>query len=80
MPSADRRFARNATGAGQGSRPSRRRQRRLTSIVAVPGRSEGDVVELEPISVWVGERLIRGDGLPRTQNGSLGPATTRLGC
>ena len=38
--------------------------RLLREIVAVPGRVEGDVVELEPIFAVRGERLVRIDGYP----------------
>jgi pilus assembly protein CpaF len=39
-------------------------RRRVREICAVPGRVEGDVVELEPIFVLRNERLIRADGYP----------------
>jgi pilus assembly protein CpaF len=38
--------------------------RRVREIVAVPGRVEGDVVELEPVLVRRGDRLRRADGHP----------------
>ena len=38
--------------------------RRVREIVAVPGRVEGDVVELEPIFARRGGQLIRIDGYP----------------
>jgi pilus assembly protein CpaF len=38
--------------------------RRVREIVGVPGRVEGEVVELEPIFVWRGEHLVRADGFP----------------
>jgi pilus assembly protein CpaF len=38
--------------------------RRVREIVAVPGRVEGEVVELEPIFVRRGDRLRRADGHP----------------
>jgi pilus assembly protein CpaF len=38
--------------------------RRVREVVAVPGRVEGDVVEMEPIFVRQGERLVRADGYP----------------
>ena len=38
--------------------------RRVREIVAVPGRVEGEVVELEPIFVRRGDRLGRADGHP----------------
>jgi pilus assembly protein CpaF len=38
--------------------------RQVREIVAVPGRVEGDVVELEPIFAVRGERLVRIDGYP----------------
>jgi pilus assembly protein CpaF len=39
-------------------------RRRVREICAVPGRVEGDVVELEPIFILRNERLIRADGYP----------------
>ncbi|GAA4988167.1 CpaF family protein [Actinopolymorpha pittospori] len=39
-------------------------RRRVREICAVPGRVEGDVVELEPIFVLRGDRLVRADGYP----------------
>lgn len=39
-------------------------RRRVREISAVPGRTEGDVVELEPIFVLRNERLVRADGYP----------------
>ena len=36
----------------------------VREISAVPGRTEGDVVELEPIFVLRNERLVRADGYP----------------
>ena len=38
--------------------------RRVREVVAVPGRVEGDVVELEPVFVRRGDRLVRADGYP----------------
>ncbi|MGH8825312.1 MAG: hypothetical protein ACRDVN_12645 [Jiangellaceae bacterium] len=38
--------------------------RRVREIVAVPGRVEGEVVELEPIFLRRGDRLQRADGHP----------------
>ncbi|MBD0292585.1 MAG: Flp pilus assembly complex ATPase component TadA [Jiangellaceae bacterium] len=38
--------------------------RRVREIVSVPGRIEGDVIELEPIFVRRGDRLMRMDGHP----------------
>jgi pilus assembly protein CpaF len=38
--------------------------RRVREIVAVPGRVEGDVIELEPVFVRRGDRLRRADGHP----------------
>jgi pilus assembly protein CpaF len=38
--------------------------RQVREIVAVPGRVEGEVVELEPIFAVRGERLVRIDGYP----------------
>jgi pilus assembly protein CpaF len=39
-------------------------QRRVTEIVGVPGRVEGDVVETAQIFVRNGEGLVRADGFP----------------
>ncbi|GAB3401598.1 CpaF family protein [Flindersiella endophytica] len=39
-------------------------RRRVREICAVPGRVEGDVIELEPIFILRNERLIRADGYP----------------
>ena len=39
-------------------------QRRVTEIVAVPGRAEGDVIETADIFVTRDEQLVRGDGWP----------------
>jgi pilus assembly protein CpaF len=39
-------------------------RRRVREIVAVPGRVEGDVVELEDIFVWRGGELVRASGFP----------------
>lgn len=39
-------------------------KRRVREICAVPGRVEGDVVELEPLFGLRGERLVRADGYP----------------
>ncbi|WP_129667382.1 CpaF family protein [Phytoactinopolyspora endophytica] len=39
-------------------------QRRVREIVAVPGRVEDEVIELEPIFVRRGDRLVRADGHP----------------
>jgi pilus assembly protein CpaF len=39
-------------------------RRRVREISAVPGRVEGDIVELEPIFVLRGDRLVRADGYP----------------
>ncbi|HSK26851.1 MAG TPA: ATPase, T2SS/T4P/T4SS family [Jiangellales bacterium] len=38
--------------------------RRVREVVGVPGRVEGEVVELEPIFLRRGGRLVRGDGYP----------------
>jgi pilus assembly protein CpaF len=38
--------------------------RRVREIVAVPGRVEGDVVEVADLFVTRGQRLVRGDGYP----------------
>ncbi len=39
-------------------------QRRVREIVAVPGRVEGDVVEVADLFVTRGQRLVRADGYP----------------
>jgi pilus assembly protein CpaF len=39
-------------------------QRRIREIVAVPGRVEGDVVEVADLFVTRGQRLVRADGYP----------------
>jgi pilus assembly protein CpaF len=39
-------------------------QRRVSEIAAVPGRVEGDVVEIEPLFVLREGRLVRADGYP----------------
>ncbi len=39
-------------------------QRRVREIVAIPGRVEGDVVEVEDVFVTRGDRLVRADGYP----------------
>lgn len=38
--------------------------RRVREIVAVPGRVEGEVVEIEPLFVTRGHTLVRADGFP----------------
>ena len=38
--------------------------RRVREVVGVPGRVEGDVVELEPIFVRQATQLVRADGYP----------------
>lgn len=38
--------------------------RRVREIAAVPGRVEGDVVEIEPLFVSRDGRLVRADGYP----------------
>ncbi|AKU16256.1 CpaF family protein [Luteipulveratus mongoliensis] len=43
-------------------------RRRVREIVAVPGRAEGDVVELAELFVTRGGRLVRGDGFPPHQD------------
>ncbi|HET6920056.1 MAG TPA: hypothetical protein VFI46_11400 [Jiangellaceae bacterium] len=43
--------------------------RRVREIVGVPGRVEGEVVELEPIFVRRGEHLVRADGFPPHSEG-----------
>lgn len=42
--------------------------RRVREIVGVPGRVEGEVVELEPIFVRRGSQLVRADGYPPHQD------------
>jgi len=39
-------------------------QRRVREIAAVPGRVEGDIVEIEPLFVLRDDRLVRADGYP----------------
>ncbi|REF37575.1 CpaF family protein [Thermasporomyces composti] len=39
-------------------------RRRVREIAAVPGRVEGDIIELETIFHLRGDRLVRGDGYP----------------
>lgn len=41
--------------------------RRVREIVAVPGRVEGDVVEVADLFVTRGGRLVRADGFPPHQ-------------
>jgi pilus assembly protein CpaF len=38
--------------------------RRVREIIALPGRVEHDVVEMEPVFQWRGDRLMRADGYP----------------
>ena len=38
--------------------------RRVREIVAIPGRVEGDVVEVADVFVWRGDALVRGQGFP----------------
>ncbi len=38
--------------------------RRVNEIVSVPGRAEGDIIEIEQIFVRRGDELVRGPGLP----------------
>jgi pilus assembly protein CpaF len=42
-------------------------RRRVREIVGVPGRVEGEAVELEPIFVQRGDRLVRAEGYPPHQ-------------
>jgi pilus assembly protein CpaF len=39
-------------------------QRRVVEILAVPGRTEGDVIETEPVFEWAAGALRRGIGMP----------------
>jgi pilus assembly protein CpaF len=39
-------------------------RRRVTEIVAVPGRVEGDMIEVAEIFVRRGDRVMRADGYP----------------
>jgi len=39
-------------------------QRRVREIAAVPGRVEGDVIEMEPLFGLRDDRLVRADGFP----------------
>jgi pilus assembly protein CpaF len=41
--------------------------RRVLEIVSVPGRTEGDAIEIEPVFVRRGDALVRGTGLPPRQ-------------
>jgi pilus assembly protein CpaF len=41
--------------------------RRVLEIVSVPGRTEGDAIEIEPVFIRRGEELVRGTGLPPRQ-------------
>ena len=41
--------------------------RRVREIVAVPGRVEGDVVEVADLFTTSGQRLVRADGFPPHQ-------------
>ena len=41
-----------------------RRARRVREVVAVPGRVEGDVVEVADLFVTRGDRLVRAQGFP----------------
>jgi pilus assembly protein CpaF len=41
--------------------------RRVEEVVAVPGRAEGDAIELEPLFQRRGGELVRGSGLPPRQ-------------
>lgn len=38
--------------------------RRVREVIALPGRVEHDVVEMEPVFQWRGDRLVRADGYP----------------
>jgi pilus assembly protein CpaF len=42
-------------------------RRRVQEIVAVPGRTEGDAIELEPLFLRKGSDLVRGAGMPPRQ-------------
>jgi pilus assembly protein CpaF len=37
--------------------------------VSVPGRTEGDAIEIEPVFVRRGADLVRGSGMPPRQQG-----------
>ena len=39
-------------------------RRRVHEVVAVPGRSEGGVIEVEDLFVWRDDRLVRAEGYP----------------
>ncbi len=41
-----------------------RGNRRVREIVGVPGRAEGDVIELEQLFLWRDDELVRGSGFP----------------
>jgi pilus assembly protein CpaF len=43
--------------------------RRVREIVSVPGRTEGDAIEIEPVFVRSGADLVRGSGMPPRQQG-----------
>src|SRR4051794_34270802 len=43
--------------------------RRVREIVSVPGRTEGDAIEIEPVFVRRGADLVRGSGMPPRQQG-----------
>ena len=42
-------------------------RRRVEEVVAVPGRTEGDVIEIEPVFHRRGGQLVRGTGMPPRQ-------------
>jgi pilus assembly protein CpaF len=54
-------------------------RRRVTEVVSVPGRVEGDVIETEPIFLRRGDQLVRANGAPprpeRFERAGLDPAT-----
>jgi hypothetical protein len=51
--------------------------RRIREIVAVPGRVEGEVVELEPIFLLRGDRLLGRTDTHRTPTASDAPVSIR---
>ncbi len=52
----------------------------VREIIAVPGRLEGDVVEVADVSVTRDERLVRAEGGRRTRSGLLGRGLTWARC
>ena len=54
--------------------------RRVLEVVGVPGRTEGDAIETEPIFVLRGGELVRAGGLPprRERFEQVGVDVTRL--